>query len=421
MRILLFIALPLSIVIAVVIVLTTSGGSPTATSADGRTVSIEKITFGTHHRFVQGKWWVRLLRPIRGNRWAAQRGCYETRFTNNWPALMVWTRWEGINHSNGVAVEATLLDENGTESELALNKWNAVPGVFTGGSQSARVAWLFNNFPRRTDTLRLRIYDRDKRYVPTQAVELAFSNPARRRFMEWRASDMPVHVSSNRTEFILSSVQQGSNALWRLNFVVRTNGTLDSSWRVGGITASSASGNVLSTRSNLAAAPVTNLTFQLRGALWPEEPVWRFAVEFFRATGFEPNELWALTNVAIPARASPLQFTTNLVSYRNHPIKFNLESAPQNTPWRRGDIRRNANVSVEFEAGDAQLFLIAARDDQSREVRTEVFPGIPRHVYLFGLEIPQGAQSVNLTFGIRRAVVVKFDVAARSVTRLRRE
>lgn len=409
-RILLVIAL-VAVVVGLAIYVALSAKPVAATAADGRVITIEKVTFGTHHRFTQGKWWVRVLKPIRGTRWAAMRGCYETRFTNDVPALMVWTRWEAVSRSNTVAVEATIADERGTESELVLNRWNAVPGSFGGGSQPARVAWLFHNFPRRSNPLRLRIYDRDQRYIPTQAVEIAFSNPARKRVAEWQGSELPLVIKTNNTEFVLTSVQQTSNAFWRLNFLVRTNGVLDPSWRVGGITALSASGNVFSTRSNLAATAATNLTFSLRGALWPEEPVWRFVADLFRVADFQPNELWVLTNIAVPSRNLPFQFTTNLASYSNHPIKFKLESNPPHTPWRRGDIRRNAYASVEFAAVDAHLFLLAARDDHGREIRTEVFPGAPQQVYLFGLEVPQGAQTLNFTFGIRKPTQATFNVS----------
>ena len=412
-RKILFIA-ALIVVFGVVLFVVLSEGSSVAVTADGRRIAIEKITFGTHHSFTQGKWWVRLLKPIRGERWAVQRGYSDVRITNDVPALMVWTRWEGVHRLNaGVAVEATVLDETGIESELVLNRWNALPWSLSGGPgpQDGYVAWLFSNFPRRAEKIHLRIYDRDRQFVSTrQAAEIAFSNPARKRIAEWRGSGLPLIITTDNFQFALTSVQPASNALWRFNFVVRTNGQPDYSWLIGGITATSASGNIFSTRSNLATTVATNLSFQLRGALWPEEPVWRFATEFFRAFDFQPNELWTLTNIAIPTRALPFRLTTNFIAHANRQAEFTLESVPSFRPG----VRRNANVSVRFEAADLHLFLLSASDDRGRQLEFEVDRGVPRMVYLFGLAIPAGAQSVNLTFAICRPTVVAFDAATKS-------
>src|SRR5687768_5465909 len=154
-RIILFIA-AFVVVVGVVLFLALSEGAPTATTENGRNVTIEKVTFGTHHSFFKGRWWVRVLRPMRGKRWAAQRGAYEVRFTNDVPALMVWTRWEGISRSNNVAVEATLLDQLGTESQLIAYRWHDGLVTYSNapGTEASRVAWLLSNFPRRSKTLR---------------------------------------------------------------------------------------------------------------------------------------------------------------------------------------------------------------------------------------------------------------------------
>jgi hypothetical protein len=154
--------------------------------------------------------------------------------------------------------------------------------------------------------------------------------------------------------------------------------------------------------------------------LWPEEPVWRFATEFFRTADFQANELWTLTNVVIPTRTVPFQFTTNFISQGNRPAELKLESIPLSapSPYRPRGIRRNANVYVRFEATDQHLFLVEATDDQGRQINSEVDPGAPRAVYLFGLAIPAGAQSINLTFAICRPTVVTFDVATGGFARI---
>ena len=421
-RRLVFVVAPI-VFLCLVLFVTLPEGPPVAVAADGRRITIEKITFGTHHSFTQGKWWVRLLKPILGKRWAAQRGCYETRITNDLPALTVWTRWENIDNARPVGIEATILDQRGMESELILYRWHwsKVPHPADPRPYEARVAWLASNYPRRSKALRLRVYDRDRRDAPTQAMEIAFSNPASRRFRDWNGSELPVVITTNNAQFALTSVQRASNALWSFNFVVRTNGQPDHSWIAGGITASSASGNVFSTRSNLAANVTTNIAFQLRGAFWPEEPVWRFAVEFFRVADFQPKETWTLKNIPIPTRTRPHQFTTNLISHGNWPAEFKLESIPLGVPSRPQGIRRNANVHIHFGAPGWHVFLAEATDDQGRQIRVEVDPGAARMVYQFGLAIPAGARSVNLKFAVCQPTIITFGVTGQSFTRAARE
>lgn len=413
-RVWLFIGLLIALALAVAVLLALRGASPTATAPDGRKVTIEKVTFGTHHRFVSGKWWVRVLKPIRGKRWAAQRGSYETRFTNDTPGLMVWTRWEGLTRSNGLAVEVTMLDQRGTESELIVYRWYDGPDAETG---AYRMAWVFNNYPRRSDPLRVRFYDRDTRYALTQAVELTFSNPTRQTSKEWSGGSLPLVVAANRTQFALNRVEQTSNALWRLHFDVRTNGIIDPAWLVAGVTASSALGNVFGQSSNLAVATVTNPAFQLRGALWPEESAWRFAADFVRAGDFQPAELWTLTNISIPARNLPFQMTTNLPAHSRHPIELKLESIPPTVPYLRGAGPRNAALFVSFKAPDRHLFLFAASDELGSEIPVEVDPGAPRLIYAFGLRVPKTARSINLTFAIRKTTPVTFSASSQSLIR----
>jgi hypothetical protein len=88
-------------------------------------------------------------------------------------------------------------------------------------------------------------------------------------------------------------------------------------------------------------------------------------------------------------------------------------------PSRPRGIQRNATVYVRLEAPELHLFLAEAIDDQGREIPWEVDRGAPRMVYIFRLAIRADAQSVSLTFAIRKPTVVAFDVAEGSLTRTR--
>jgi hypothetical protein len=170
------IAVFVAVVVAFVVFLK-SRAPAGATAADGRRVTIEKVTYGTSHSFRTGKAWVRVLKPVLGPRWAAQRGCVEMRFTNAEPALMVWTRWSGISKTNPLPLEATMLDEPGTESELVLSRWNQTDWwAHTNRFDSTSyVAWMFRNSPRGSRTMHLRIYDRDKHYRKSQVADISLN------------------------------------------------------------------------------------------------------------------------------------------------------------------------------------------------------------------------------------------------------
>jgi hypothetical protein len=398
---------------------------PRGTAADGRKVTLAKVTYGTEHSFEQGKLWVRVLKPIMGARWAAQRGCNGVEFTNATPALMIWTDWDGIYRTNWLATEATIVDEAGTESELVLSRWNAqVPWKQPTDPEAnqAYVAWMFKNFPRRSGTLRLRIYDRDKRFAPTQAVEIAFSNPVRERFPAWRGEQLPLRKLIGAHDFILKDLRSISNALWQVDFEVRTNGQADHSWRIGNLTASDSSGNMLNTRSNPASTPQTNLSFALKGALWPEEPAWKLAVEFCRVVDLQPQELWFVRNIPVPARSLPFQLKTNLASFGTRPIEIHLETTPPQMPYTPRGISRNAHLNFRAPSADGatRLFLLKVEDDQRREAQIEPGYVSPDGLHTFGLRIPTNSQTLDLTFAIRTSTVVEFIVDSKRVVNARK-
>jgi hypothetical protein len=383
-----------------------------AVAADGRKVRIAKVTYGTDHRFTEGKPWVRLLKPLLGNAWAARRGCYEVRFTNATPVLMVWTHWDNMYDGSQRPAEATISDGHGTESELVLNRWNAQAWYNRPDDprqSQAYVAWLFKNYPRQSDTLHLRIFDRDKRMAPNPAVRVTFQNPVRSKASPSSGKIPPLSVTNTGVEFILRNVSEISNALWRFDFLVRTNGQPDPCWRIARLTASTPAGNILATRSNIAPGAADPLTFELRGALWPDEPAWRFTVDFCRASDFEPFELWRANDVPVPPRGSPFQLSTNLGAASSK-FEFRLESIPQSAPFSR--LRRNANLFCQFYSESEQILLVRAADEQGREAKVEPGHVTPDGLRNFGLLIPRDAQTLDFTFAIRRSRVVTFDIRA---------
>ncbi|MCI0748106.1 MAG: hypothetical protein L0Y58_22095 [Verrucomicrobia subdivision 3 bacterium] len=398
-------------------------------TADGRVVTITKVTYGLEHRFTESPLWVRMLRPVLGKAWAVRRGYYEVKLTNATPALVVWTHWDGIQGTNQISQEATLCDSRGTESEITVGRWNTrwTRYVPTKGGLSpqnqAYVAWLFRNYPRRSDRLRLRIYDRDKRYVITHAVELVFDNPTPQKFPVWRGEPLPTTITNVGFEFALRNLQRISNALWQADFAVHANGQVDYGWQIGRIEVTDATGNSVTARSNVMAVPATNLTFRLNAALWPEEYARKVKVEFCRIGDFRTNELRELLGLSVPAAWAPYQFRTNIGLRAHEFVEVSLQKTPRNIPpYVRGfPYRVNMQYALR-NANDHRLILLRATDPLEPTVTSpwqsepKIEPGYvsPDGMHTVGLLFRHDPQALDLTFGVRKNYWIEFLVESGS-------
>jgi hypothetical protein len=400
--------------VALVLVLR-SRTSASATAPDARRVTVEKITYGTKHSFTLGKAWVRVLKPVLGTRWAARHGCVKMQFTNAEPALMVWTRWSGVSITNPLSLEATILDEHGTESELVLSRWNESDArAHTNRFDSTSyVGWIFRNYPRRSRSLSLRIYDRDTDYRPIPVVQISFPNPAPKRYPRWTGRQAPVSRTNEGAVFTLEEVN-GADALWNDRFQVTTNGLPDASWQVASLQATDATGNIIGARTNVMANAHLKTVFTLRGALWPDERARRLSVEFCRAFDFSTNELWTTPPLDV------LPFTTAAGPITNSSVNGHIVVVKVFDPGQAfllAGSRANgvAWVSLETNPVPACLMLVRAQDDLGREVEHKPVSVTPDHKYVYDLFRPTGGRAVRLTFAVRQSTIIDFDVAAESV------
>jgi hypothetical protein len=391
-----------------------------ATAADGRRIRVEKTSYGIEHRFTIGKWWVRALKPLLGKRWAARRRSIEMRFTNENPALMVWTGWSGVSKTNPLSVEATIVDEHGTESEMVLSRWNETDyWAHTNRFESASyVGWILRNYPRRSHSLRLRIYDRDRQYRASQAVEIAFANRAPKRYPQWRGERLPILRTNTGFVFALTEIKAQTSAVWQVHFRVTTNGSPDASWQIGSVRACDATGNFITARSNVFAGVRIDPVFRLPGALWPGERAWKFSVEFCRLFDFQPHELW--TTPPIPVFPTTASSITNSDVNGHSLVVAGIFEIPQ-TQFGHTLDRPNGTLKARLANATAttRLMLLDAEDDLGRNVKRELGAvwGPFSEQYDYNLVVLPGAKSVRFTFAVRRSTVVDFDVAAESVVR----
>jgi hypothetical protein len=414
----------LAIIFAVLAGMLLTSRPPFATASDGRSARIEKVTYGTEHSFTaRGPVWVRILRPVLGTRWAAVRGSYETRLTSTNPVMVVWTRWSGISGTNPLPLEASIVDAHGTESELVVRDWNQTDyWAHTNRFESTNfLAWMFPNYPRRSDPLRLRIYDRDARNERQRVLEMAFPNPGPRRYRQWPGEPPPITYTNAGVEFTLKSFTQATPSSWNAAFDVRTNGAVDSSWQVGRIYARDATGNFVSTMTNVIAGGHGPAPIALQGTLWPDERAWKISAEFCRAFDFASNECWttpqipirpvtqawgtniSLTNVAVNGSTVVLGELESNISV---PLPRNLRGSVMLTAWL-------LNMSVP-----SRLFVVSAVDDRQREVQIQ--PGTRVWIqqtasddgwHMFSLLPPPESKALQFTFAVRKATPVEFQVA----------
>jgi hypothetical protein len=410
-----WVLLSLAVIIGALAGILLTSRVPSATAGDGRNARIESITYGTEHRFARGPLWGRIFAPLLGPRWAARHHCFEIRFTSTNPVMVVWTRWSGISRTNPLPQEATLLDAAGTESELVVPRWNQTDWWTRTNRFESRdfAAWMFPNYPRRADLLRLRIYDRDTLHQRQRVLEMAFPNPGPTHYEQWTGETPPLTHTNARREFTLKSFAQVTPGSWDAVFEVRTNGSIDSSWQVGRVSARDATGNIVSTMTNVVPGARGPAAITLRGALWPDEHAWKISAEFYRGFDFASNECW--TTPQIPLRPLNRFWSANL-SLTNVAVNGSivvlgeLENNMNVLLWRnsRASLLLTARLLAMTEP--SRLFVVNALDSQQRQVESQESAWSPRW-QTFSLVLPSDSTALQMTLAVRKAALVEFEVA----------
>jgi hypothetical protein len=410
-----WVLLSLAVILGALVGILLMSHVPSATAGDGRKVTIERTTYGTEHRFVQGPLWGRILTPLLGTRWAARHHCFETRFTSTNPVMVVWTRWSGISRTNPLPQEASLVDASGTESELVVPRWNQTDWwTRTNRFESTDlVAWVFPNYPRRDDPLRLRIYDHDTLHQRQRVVEMAFPNPGPTHYEQWAGKLSPIIHTNARGEFTLKSFAQVTPDSWDAVFEVRTNGSIDSSWQFGRISAHDATGNFVSTMTNVVPGGRGPAAVGLRGALWPHEHAWKISAEFYRGFDFASNECW--TTPQIPLRPMTQVWSTNL-SLTNLAVNGSMVVVGELQNNMNVQLWRNSRASLLLTARllattePSRLFVVNAVDDRQRPVEVQQ-TAWGAQWQNFSLLLPSDGRALQLTLAVRKATLAEFEVA----------
>src|SRR5215216_5406752 len=62
--------------------------------ADGRVLTIQKITYGREHKLTYGSLWSRLIAPAVPVKWKSKTGARDYIVRTTGPSLMIWGQWE---------------------------------------------------------------------------------------------------------------------------------------------------------------------------------------------------------------------------------------------------------------------------------------------------------------------------------------
>lgn len=393
---------------------------PRAILSDGREIAVKAVAFGTNHFYTEGKSWVKLIRSRISVSRAHQLGLRSYRIGSTTSNLVVWAhcywpsnQWPTNRDSLIVAPE----DRFGLHAEP--RHWSLAGGGPIPNRHKSLVIWQVSQFPRRRATVDLGIYSVDARYRPHRVGSVRVENPARGDYPVWSATSLPVTNRQDETEFALLNLVSGvpvpdamkSNQGWfgaRNHAVFSLRGGDARDWRVSSVEARDATGNVWHEPGVESLWVGEYLWVAFAGALWSEEPAWRVRFEFDRLGGYQLADTVAVSAFALPANQSGTAaqsvgaslhglFLTNCVLTRNI-----YPSLPRQN--------FHLKLNVDMTGPPVRVRLANATDDRGRAIRFVHHQQLSPHLPLWGLDVPDGAASVNLTFAAHPSRFLEFTV-----------
>jgi hypothetical protein len=406
--------------------------------ADGSTIAVEGFTYGKEHRFIHGNGWQKValpLLPAEMKRDVMRRfGCRDWRLTSRGgETLVVWTFLRKATRTSPWNPRIVVVDANGLESsEARLSHAEHL----SHPPMERFEAWQFPSFPRRGEDLRLRIYNRDRNRVYRRVGEFTIRNPDPGPHPTWTARPLPIAGQAGELTFSLTGLRTGLTreevvkeagtelrtvhgalvsgarelAWTRADFHVTRGGKPDPAWEPVMIRVADATGNAdappfLAPRR---AGGESQLYFG--GTLWPDEVAWRLRVEFARATGFAPEELWTVRNLVVPAAEDRtlLNHKTRRYGVLLHLEQIRGPYSHRNPRWPEWmQYRARIHVALATAPEGVRVTLVQAVDEQGRPLTVQ-----PDHDtqgrYYFGLHGPAPVKRVDLTFAVHKSRFVEF-------------
>ena len=285
------------------------------------------------------------------------------------------TTQKGSSASSPISLERIhVVDQDGSTFEAT---WDAIT---LNESGEIVQGWRFKAFPRPAKTVRCRFIYKDSSDNYTNAAEVEIPNPAPRSYPTWTPEVMPLKkndgdLSVTLLDFV-SGLHREQDVLpqhkwyWigrtttRAEFDVEQAAMKNPPWKIQSLLISDATGNRCKPwlEEPLGPQPGDHLGAEVIGALWPSEPAWKLRVEFSRANGFAPGELWTLADVAVPATN---QVVTLDSSHETNDAKLQFVAiggvgAEMAEPFPPLASEGKVSLAVEIKSTDHRLTLVGA-------------------------------------------------------------
>jgi len=411
--------------------------------ADGSELSLAGVTYGKHHTMRYGDRFVDYLYPVLTKALRNKFGCKVTTLdTTNANAVVIWFWGKGvplaatsgywgiqeppycISVADAFGMESDVVDR--PASKIAMRGTNVLYG------------WELKQFPRRSREMNIRVYgaafNRDKQQFVTQFKIL---NRGQRKFPMWKAEPLPITVTTNGLEVTFARFTTGTEEYMFLperkvtnyfsyaGFTLMENHQLaDADWRVVFASASAASGEARDSYGWMESPGYDGLSYILpfKGTFWMEEPAWKLRVKISRIAHFPQDELWTVMGVAVPARgkAIDLNLKTNMHGSEIELFAINGPMTNFNDGVRAtiGKVPPQLSVRSPLPALDTQLEIVDVKDNLGRNVPFGWDGGIPSTggrgatirelIQVFPITIPDGAETLDITFAYTKSVFVEF-------------
>lgn len=379
-----------------------AGGKPSRTLADGRVITLEKVSYGLTHQWAGGlKERVANWLPYRVGRLIGIRGGGGS-ISFGKPGMVLWVSCYDPAQRKYVAgswggVEA--VDEHGCV--FRSGGWGT-----TGSGDFVAICLNVANHPRRQKEFKVRLLDQNEKAVAEFAVE----NPGWKATPEWTPDRLPC----TKTNGDLTATLIRVSAPAKPEIEIRQNGKPAGDWMVKEVEWEDAGGNE-------------------SAKLCRYEPAWKARAALFRKpeSEFGAEEVWTLKNLKVlgSGETTPLGLSgqaggmTLQVIAAGGPGRYETSNGVfvSNTPWKEGMTEgmstssgpsANGQEYVTVQRfGSASFFVLLkasgwaahrrlflrVRDDQGRVTTSDQFNG-GNDSYVYRFQVAPDAKVIDVDF-----------------------
>jgi hypothetical protein len=274
----------------------------------------------------------------------------------------------------------------------------------------------------------VRFYEFDLLSRPLLQGTLTVRNPSLITSVAPESPPAPVTVRQGALEFTIHSLRMDDipphRPLKPYNFVappitaifeVRENGSPSTNWVPNRIEGFGSSSNHFLSPALRASWNEARSSVTLQNVLWPDDPSWRIAVEFNRASGFDTNdpstEIWTLH--AAPSYSQGNRYTINCNQTLGNVVIKNVEFIrSQKASAASALLRPDTDIVVNYVTSDPlqRVSLLRVTDEAGNTLRFGNAIDLGGGRWTASLETLLPTATLYLTFVTHRAERAEFNV-----------